>query len=322
MHAIRVHEFGGPEVLTYEEVPDPAPGPGQVAVDLSYADVIFLDTLLRSGWGGETFPIDLPYVPGSGGAGHVRSVGEGVDPAWVGRRVVARTATGYAERVVAEEGELVAVPDTLDLEQAAALMHDGATALGLVDLADGIRPGESVLVAAAAGGAGSVLVQLAHDAGARVVAAARGDRKLDLARSRGADVTVDYSEAGWQDRVREATGGAGADLTFDGAGGPLGAEAFGATADGGRFVTYGTSDGFTEIAPDLAKARRVSVRNALAGGPPDQATARAQLERTLALAAEGRLGSPVGARFPLERAVDAHSALAGRAVAGKALLVL
>lgn len=321
MHAIRVHEFGGPEVLTYEELPDPAPGPGQVAVDLAFADVIFLDTLLRGGWGQETFPLELPYVPGSGGAGRVRSVGEGVDPAWVGRRVVARTSTGYAEQVVADEGEIVAVPDDLDLEQAAALMHDGATALGLVDLADGIRPGEWVLVAAAAGGAGSILVQLAHDAGARVVAAARGHRKLALARDRGADVTVDYSEPDWPSRVGEATGGAGADLTFDGAGGRLGAEAFVATAGGGRFVTYGTSDGFTEISPDLASTRRVSVRNALAGGPPAQAAARAQLERTLALAAQRRIGSPVDVRYPLARAGDAHAALAARAVAGKSLLV-
>ncbi|MFD4368861.1 alcohol dehydrogenase catalytic domain-containing protein [Rhodococcus sp. NPDC058521] len=91
MYAVRVHEYGGPEVLVHEEVPDPVAGPGQVVVGVSVADVMFLDTLLRGGWGGEVFPRDLPYVPGGGGAGEVLSVGAGVDPAWVGRKVVART---------------------------------------------------------------------------------------------------------------------------------------------------------------------------------------------------------------------------------------
>ena len=157
--------------------------------------------------------------------------------------MAARTSTGYAQQV------------------------------SLIDLADGIRPDAWVLVTAASGGAGSLLVQLARAAGARVVAAARGEHKLELARERGADVTVDYSEPGWPQRVLDATGGAGADVTFDGGGGPFGDEAFEATAEGGRFVTYGTSNGLTEIDPDLATRRRVSVRYALAGGPPDAETA-------------------------------------------------
>lgn len=322
MKAVRVHAFGGPEVLTYEEIPEPTPGPGQVVVELTHADVMMIDTLIRSGWGQEIFPTDLPYVPGGGGAGHVRSVGEGVDPAWVGRSVAARTSSGYAEQILAEESEIFDIPEGLGLEQAAAVRTDGATAVSLVDLADGIRPGEWVLVTAASGGAGSLLVSLAHGAGARVVAAARGERKLALASERGADVTVDYSEPGWPERVREATGGAGADLTFDGGGGDLGSEAFDATADGGRFVTYGSSNGLTEIEPAAAERRRVSVRDALADGPPDTETARALVQRALDAASEGRIASPVGARFPLAEAEGAHTALAEREVVGKALLVI
>lgn len=206
--------------------------------------------------------------------------------------MAARTSTGYAQQV------------------------------SLIDLADGIRPDAWVLVTAASGGAGSLLVQLARAAAARVVAAARGEHKLELARERGADVTVDYSEPGWPQRVLDATGGAGADVTFDGGGGPFGDEAFGATAEGGRFVTYGTSNGLTEIDPDLAARRRVSVRYALVEGPPDVETARALVQRALDAASEGRIVSPIGASFPLAEAERAHIALAERRVVGKALLVI
>jgi NADPH2:quinone reductase len=209
MRAIQVQEFGGPEVLVPREVTDPVAGPGQVVVRLAAADVIFLDTLLRGGWGGEMFPLDPPYVPGFGGAGTVDSVGSDVDPGWVGRRVVVNGAA-YAELVAAELGDVMPVPDGLGLPEAAALHSDGVTALRLARHAPAdVAQGAWVLVAAAAGGAGSLVVQLLRDAGARVVAAARGERKLNLTRELGAEVAVDYSETGWVDRVREATGGTG-----------------------------------------------------------------------------------------------------------------
>src|SRR5688500_16351068 len=106
MHAIEVREFGGPEVLIARELPDPVAGPGQVVVGLAAADVIYLDTLLRGGWGGEHFPISPPYVPGGGGAGTVLAVGDGVDPAWVGRRVLARGAGGYASRMATDADQI------------------------------------------------------------------------------------------------------------------------------------------------------------------------------------------------------------------------
>lgn len=118
------------------------------------------------------------------------------------------------------------------------------------------------------------------------------------------------------------TGGRGADLTFDGAGGAQGRQAFDATGQGGRFITYGTSDGFTEIDPAEAEQRTISVHNALAGGPPDVDSARELLERTMALAADGRIRPTIGATYPLDRAVDAHVALAERATLGKSLLIM
>jgi NADPH2:quinone reductase len=319
VRAVRVHEFGGPEVLVAEEVPEPVAGPGQVVVGLDVADVIFLDTLLRSGWGQEYFPRTLPYVPGGGGAGHVLSVGDGVDPAWVGRHVVARGSAGYAERIVYSEDEIVAVPDGLGSAEATAMVHDGVTALNLARQAK-IAEGEWVVVAAATGGAGSLLVQLARDAGARVVAAARGERKLALARELGAEVTVDYSLDGWHQEVRDAVGGV--DLAFDGAGGALGRAAVETVRRGGRFVTYGSGNGFADVDPEVAKEREVDVHNALAAGPPDTTTVRELLTSALALAAQGRLRPFIGATHPLEQAAEAHRSLEERATLGKSLLLI
>jgi NADPH:quinone reductase len=319
VRAVRVHEFGGPEVLVAEEVPEPVAGPGQVVVGLDVADVMFLDTLLRSGWGLEIFPRTPPYVPGGGGAGHVLSVGDGVDPAWVGRHVVARGSEGYAERLTYAVEELVAVPEGLGSAEAAAMMHDGVMALSLFRQAK-IAEGEVVLISAATGGAGSLLLQLMHNAGARVVAAARGERKLALARELGADVTVDYSLDGWQQRVRDAVGGV--DLAFDGAGGALGRAVFETVRRGGRFVTYGTGNGFADVDPEVAKEREVDVHNALAAGPPDNATVRELLTEALSLAAQGRLRPFIGATYPLEQASEAHRSLEGRATLGKSLLLI
>jgi NADPH2:quinone reductase len=320
MRAIQVASFGGPEVLSPVELPDPVPDPGQVVIGMAVADVIFIDTLLRGGWGQDFFPRALPYVPGGGGMGEVLETGEGVDPAWVGRHVVVRTATGYAERVVAGIEEIMPVPGGLAAETAAALVHDGVTALSL-DRLGAPEKGEWVLVLAAAGGAGSLLVQLAVDAGARVVAAASSDAKLALARELGAQVTVDYARTGWVERVREATDG-GAALAYDGAGGPLGTVALDAVSDGGRFVTYGTADGFAAPDPKLAARRGVQVLTPLLDGPPDQQTVRELLGLALERAAEGRLRPAISATYPLERAADAHRALAGRATVGKSLLLV
>ncbi len=254
MRVVQAMAFGGPEVLVSSEAPDPVAGPGQVVVGVSVAPVLFVDTQIRRGWGGEWFTVKPPYVPGFGVAGQVISVGQGVDPAWVGRHVVTNThdGGGYAERAVAPAEGLIPMPDGLGLREAAALLHDGTTALGLVEGAR-IRRGEWVLVVAAAGGLGILLVQLAHAAGARVVGAARGKRKLDLARELGADAVVDYSEPGWPERVREATGGSGPDVVFDGVGGEIGRAAFEVAARGGRFSAHGAPSG--AFAPSIRKRR-------------------------------------------------------------------
>ncbi|WP_329084777.1 zinc-binding dehydrogenase [Streptosporangium sp. NBC_01469] len=331
MRIVQVTAFGGPEVLLVGRAPEPVAGAGQVVIGVSVVDVLFLETQLRTGWGAEFFGQSPPYVPGGGVGGRVVSAGEGVDQGWIGRDVIAMTGDGgYAERVVVPVDALVPVPEGLGVREATALLQIGPAALSLTGAAE-IKPGERVLVTAAAGGLGSLLVQLAHAVGAHVVAAARGGRKLDLARELGADTVVDYSEPGWSERVREAAGdggplgtagGDGVDVVFDGAGGRIGQDAFGITSRGGRFFTYGVPGGsFAQIDPGEAERRGVSVRGMeQVQFAPEEGRRLAGL--ALSEAAAGRIRPVVGQTFPLERAADAHTAIEARDTVGKTLLLI
>jgi NADPH2:quinone reductase len=171
------------------------PGTGQAVIRVEAADVLLFDAMIRSGAAAGFVSLRPPYVPGNGVAGRVISVGDGVDAGWAGRRVVAHTggyggSDAYAEQAAVPAEALVPVPDGLGLREAAALLHDGATALGLAE-STGISAGDRVLVVGAAGGLGILLLQLARAAGARAVGAARGKRKLDLILEMGASAAVD-----------------------------------------------------------------------------------------------------------------------------------
>jgi NADPH2:quinone reductase len=324
MRQVIATRFGEPDVLTTVDAPDPVAEPGEAVVDVAVADTLFVDTQIRRGWGREYFTMTPPYVPGGGVAGHVRSVCDGVDSDWIGRRVVAHTGQrgghdGYTDRALVAADELVPVPDRLDLRVAAAVLHDGVTALGLAERAE-IRPREWVLVLPAGGGLGILLVQLAHAAGARVIGAARGRRKLDLIREQGADA-VDYTEPGWTKRVLDATGGTGPDVVFDGAGGEVGRAAFEITARGGRFSAHGgPSGGFTDVDEHDAARRRIAVRgiDQVQYGPADL---KRMTGRALSEAAAGRIRPVIGQEFPLDQAAEAHAAMEAREVIGKTLLL-
>ncbi|KOY53872.1 MULTISPECIES: zinc-binding dehydrogenase [unclassified Streptomyces] len=316
MRAIRVDGYGGPEVLLPVELADPVPGPGEVVVRAEAVDTIYVETQIRGGWGA-SFGIHPPYVPGGAAAGTVVAVGEGVDPAWRGRRVVAAPGTKgtYAELVRVPAELLVPVPDGLESAEAAALAHDGVTGSGIVE-GVGIEPGDRVLILGAAGGMGTLLVQMAVAAGAYVVGAARGGQKLALVRELGADRAVDYTEPGWT----EAVGGP-VDVLLDGVGGELGLAGFGLVRDGGRVSAHGApSGGFTELDPAEVERRGIALRGiAEVQFPPEEITRLAG--RALAEAAAGRLRPVIARRFPLAEAADAHRAIEARAVAGKALLI-
>ncbi|GAB3669319.1 zinc-binding dehydrogenase [Actinocorallia lasiicapitis] len=322
MNLVEVTEFGGPEVLRSVEVPDLVAGSGEVVVRVAAADVLLVEAVVRMGLGVDFFPLRPPYVPGGAVAGEVSSVGRGVDPAWLGRRVAVRTdgRNGYAEQVLTTPGALIPVPDGLGLQQAAALLHDGPTALTLFGNAK-IQPGEHVLITAAAGAMGVLLVQLAHAAGATVTGAARGQDKLALILELGADAAVDYSTPGWTERALAASGGRRPDVILDGAGGPLGEAAFTLIATGGRFSAHGAAGGlFAHIDPEEAARRRVTVT----GIEPVQFTpaeARALTQRSLTEAAAGTLRPFIGQTFPLSDAPAAHTAIESRRTLGKTLLL-
>lgn len=325
MKAIQVARFGPPEVLTAVTVQDPVAGPGEVVITVAAADVLFLDVLIRSGRAAEWFPVQPPYVPGNGVAGRVTAVGEGADPGWAGQRVISRTgghggSGGYAQQAAVPAERLIPVPDSAGLPEAAAVLHDGATALGLA-ASTGIKPDDWVLIVGAAGGLGITLLQLARASGARVIGAARGTAKLGLITGQGAEAAVDYSEPGWTEQVVKATGG-GPDVVFDGVGGRLGSEAFGIVAEGGRFSAHGSASGaFAVTDPAQAARRGVTVRGieqAQFGPGEHEALAR----RAVTELAAGRIRPVIGQAFPLERAADAHTALESRTAIGKTLLTL
>ncbi|MBF9128820.1 zinc-binding dehydrogenase [Plantactinospora sp. S1510] len=321
MRVIEVARFGGPEVLVPAEAAEPVAGAGEVVVAVEVAEVLWLETMVRGGHGGERFPVRPPYRPGVGVAGTVAAVGPGVDPGWVGRRIVAGTGHqgGYAERAVVPADGLVAVPDAVDPRNAAAVLHDGVTALAIADIVQ-ITAGDRVLVTAAGGGMGAILVQLAAAAGATVVAAARGTAKLDRIGELGADVLVDYSTSDWTDRVWNATGGL--DVVLDGAGGDYGRAAFDLLGPGGRFSAHGTPAGaFATADPELAKARDITATGIadIQLGPEQF---RGYLVRALDDVAAGRITPLIGQTFPLERAADAHAAIENRTAVGKTLLLV
>jgi NADPH2:quinone reductase len=305
MHAILLHEFGPAENLRHEQVNDPQPGAGQVRIAVAAAGVHLIDTVLRSGVQMGALPLQsLPDIPGREVAGTVDAVGDGVDAAWLGRRVVAHlgpASRGYAELAVREVEHLHALPDGMRAEVAVAMIGTGRTAMSILDVAR-IEPGDVVLVTAAAGGLGTLLSQAARRAGARVIGAASAG-KLDRVT---ADHAVDYTQPGWTDGLEEVT------VVLDGVGGAAGRAAFEALARGGRHIVYGWSAGeLTPITTDDIVARGLTVSSALVR-PTDL---RALEERSLASGLE-----PLITTFPLAEAATAHAALEARRTVGKVVL--
>lgn len=321
MHAIRLHAFGPAENLSYEEVDDPAPGPGQIRVAVAAAGVHLLDTVLREGHRGPApAPTPLPTVPGREVAGVVDALGEGVDHVWLGRRVVAHLGFapgGYAELAVTDVERVHELPANLDFAPAVAMIGTGRTALGIAQFAE-LGPGSVAVVPAAAGGIGTLLVQYARSAGATVVGLAGGPRKTALVAANGADLAVDYTEADWPATVRAHLAGRPATVVFDGVGGDVAREAVALLGPDGVHLVFGWS------AEGLAEGRGHFVEGVSHRVLGPEMTERAgglrALElRALAEAAAGRL-TPAVQTFPLAEAAAAHRALQTRATTGKVVL--
>ncbi|WP_251093936.1 zinc-binding dehydrogenase [Streptomyces sp. Caat 7-52] len=321
MHAVRLHAFGPADHLTYEEVADPVPGPGQVRIAVTAAGVHLLDAALREGHQGPApEPPVLPTVPGREVAGVVDALGDGVDAIWLGRRVVAHLGFvpgGYAELAVTEVERLHAIPENLDPAAAVAMIGTGRTALGIVQFAEP-GPDDVVVVPAAAGGIGTLLVQYAENAGATVIGLAGGPGKTARVRANGADLAVDYTVPDWPAEVRAHLGGQPATIVYDGVGGPIAREAVALLGPGGRHLVFGwTAEGIGQGRGHLVDGVSQSVLGPAmlqrAGG------LRALELRALAEAAHGRL-RPAVTRFPLADAAAAHRALEQRGTIGKVVL--
>lgn len=336
MHAIRLHTFGPAENLTYEETADPVPAPGQVRIAVTAAGVHLLDTAIRGGFQGPLPELPpLPTVPGREVAGTVDATGEGVDPAWLGKRVVAHIGFapgGYAELTVTEAARLHEIPQGIDDAAAVALIGTGRTTMGILQFAD-LAPGAVAVVPAAAGGIGTLLVQYAKHRGATVVGLAGGPEKTARVEANGADLAVDYKNPEWPDEVRtylKTLNAPGATVVFDGVGGDAGRAAVDLLAPGGTHIVFGWSgeglhDGepltFTEA--ELA-ARGITQVNVL-GPAMMQKAGGDNPVRTLELAAlaEATRGhfTPAVQRFPLRDAAAAHRALESRGTTGKVVLI-
>ena len=288
MRAVVIRAFGPPEVLEPAEVDEVRAGPEEAVIDVELANVTFVETQVRAGR--PPHPSMLPALPavlGNGVGGTVASASSGAAPG-ARRRVVASLngTGGYAERAVSPVSRLIDVPDGLAMRDAVALLADGRTALALAHRA-GLRAGDTVLVEAAAGGVGTLLVQLARRAGTRVVALASQPHKLAVARDLGADLTVDYRRDGWEEQVSDAAGEV--DVVFDGVGGDIGLAAFGLLGAGGRFCPFGMASGsFAPVTPELARARQVTVLAGAAASPGELAAWSREALAEAAAAIEAR----------------------------------
>jgi NADPH2:quinone reductase len=318
MRAVWWTRIGPPSVLVLGEAPAPVPGQGQVQIRVALAGVSFVETLARAGRSPRPM-VQPPAILGNVVGGTIVAVGEGVDQARVGERVVGSTggSGGYAELAVADAADVIPVPDAVSLVDAVALFTDGRTAIGL-HLRAAPKPGETVLVTSAGGGLGILLSQLATAAGARVIATAGSERKLALARGVGAPVAIDYTAPDWERRLAAAAPD-GLDLAYDGVGGTIGRTVFEALAPGGRFLVHGLASGSMTDTSEPGKPVTVIGIEQLAS---IASSARELAAEALVEGAAGRLRPVVGQTYPLQRAAAAHAAIEARRTLGKTVLTV
>jgi NADPH:quinone reductase len=327
MRAVQISRFGGPEVLKPVEFPTPVPAAGQLLVRIRAVGVNLADTLTRRDRYAVTPP--LPAILGTEAAGVVEAVGDGAAGFAIGQRVAvplfaANSLGAYAEFAAIDAALAVALPDAISFEQAAALQIQGLTALYLTRQAP--PNGKTVLINAAAGGVGSILVQLAKRAGARkVIAGASAQDKLEFTRSLGADAGVNYLKPDWTDDLRRVTDGNGPDIIYESVGGDVTGASLAALAPLGQIVIYGALNiqrfqlGVPELLGLIFKNQSLT---GFAFQPlltPE--SLRSGLAELFELVARGDLVVTIGGKYGLEEASKAHAALEGRGTRGKLVLV-
>jgi NADPH2:quinone reductase len=320
MRAIVITAHGGPEVLELRDEPEPAPGPGQLLVAVEAAGVNFRDVYERESRG--AYKSTPPLIAGVEGAGAVIAAGADVTELAAGDRVCWFHGPGsYAERVLVDERNAVAVPDGTPTELAAAVLLQGLTAHFLSTSAYPVQAGDDVLVHAAAGGVGLLLTQMVKLRGGRVIATTSSVEKAALARAAGADETISYE--GFAERVRELTGGRGVAAAYDAVARTTFDGSLASLRRRGCLVLYGAASGPVEgFAPErLGNSSTYLTRPRL----PDYTATREELLAragdVLGWVADGRLDVRIGARYPLADTARAHADLEGRRTTGKLLLI-
>jgi NADPH2:quinone reductase len=321
MLAIQASRAGGPEVLEAIDIPSPEPGPGQVRVRHKAVGLNFIDTYQRSG----LYPMAMPAVLGQEAAGEIEVVGPGAEGFKVGDRVAYAGQTGaYAQAHVVAANRLVRLPDVIAFETAAAGLLKGMTAEFLLRRCHTVRPGETILVHAAAGGVGQILVQWAKALGATVIATVGSAAKAEAARAHGADHVILYDQEDVAETVRALTGGRGVPVVYDSVGQATFEASLASLARRGLFVSFGNASG---PVPAFAPLRLSQAGSLFFTRPTmfDYVATRTELEASAAalfeVIAAGKVKIEVGQRFPLAQARQAHQALEGRRTTGATVLL-
>ncbi len=322
MKAIRINETGGPEILSYEDIETPEPGPGEALVKISAAGVNYIDTYQREG----IYPKDLPFTLGQEGAGEVEATGDGVDEVSVGDFVAFASVMGtYAEYATVPASQLVPVNVTLvEARVAAAIMLQGMTAHYLTHSTFPLEEGHTALVHAAAGGVGLLMCQMAKMRGAKVIGTAGTEEKAKLAKEAGADEVILYTEQDFAEEANRITDGEGVDVVYDG----VGKDTFEGSLDSlrrrGYIVLFGAASG--PVPPfDLQvlnqKGGLFITRPALAQYTATREELLWRAESILSWAGNGSLNVRIGGTYSLADAEKAHRDLEGRKTTGKLILV-
>lgn len=320
MKAIVVHQHGGPEVLQYDDAPVPSPGGGQVLIRIAASGVNFIDTYHRTG----LYPAEAPFTPGMEAAGVIEKLGPDVSGLTTGDRVAYAMSRGsYAEYAVVPAWQVVKIPDGVDFDAAAAAMLQGMTAHYLTHSTFPLKPGDTALIHAAAGGTGLLLVQMAKMRGARVIGTTSTPEKAACAKKAGADEVVLYTEKDFQAEARRLTDGRGVDVVYDSVGAATWDKSLDSLRPRGMMVTFGNAGGpVPEMKPLLLsqKGSLFLTRPTLFHYCANRDEVLARAGDVLNWIAGGKLAIEIFKTYPLAEAAQAHADLEGRKTAGKLLL--
>jgi NADPH2:quinone reductase len=320
--AIRIHEHGGPDVLTWEDMDLGDPGDGEVRLRQTAVGLNFIDCYQRSG----LYPMDLPLTLGTEAAGVIEAVGPGVEGLTAGQRVAYAGGQlgSYAEERIMNAGVLVPVPDGIEDQTAAAMMLKGMTAHMLLFKCYPVQPGDTILIHAAAGGVGTILCQWAKHLGATVIGTVGSDAKAAIAKNHGCDHPINYSTENFAERVREITGGAGVPVVYDSVGKDTFEASLDCASNFGYVISFGNASGPAPAVKPLTLMAKGSLflgRPTLMNYTADHAL-RLEAARALFDAVEGgAVKIEVGQTFPLAETAKAHAALESRATTGSTVLL-